>query len=116
MLTERGITFPVVHPGIAFQAKVRQENRQRRQWEATPAGAQWLARINAATASAAPAAANEALQLRQQAEPAFQAWRHTQPNWFAPTNEGSFPLYNSPADRDLMEEPADSLASPGQRQ
>ena len=48
------------------------------------------------------------MQLRQQAEPVFQAWRKAQPGWFATTNEGSFPLYNSPRDRDLVPEPADS--------
>lgn len=108
MLTERGIKFPVPHPGIAFQAKVRQENQQRRQWEATPEGAQWLARMKAAEALPTTAGANEAMQLRQQAEPVFQAWRKTQPGWFATTNDGSFPLYNSPKDRDLVPEPADS--------
>ena len=109
LLTERGIHFPVPHPGIAFQAKVRQENLQRRQWEATAEGAQWLARIKAAEASATAAAANEATQLRQQAEPVFQAWRKSQPDWFATTNDGSFPLYNSPQDRDLVPEPTDSV-------
>jgi hypothetical protein len=108
LLTERGIKFPVPHPGIAFQAKVRQENQQRRQWEATPEGAKWLARINAATNSTASTAANEAMQLRQQAEPAFQSWRKNQPNWFPTTNDSSFPLYNSPQDRDLVPEPVDS--------
>ena len=109
MLTERGIHFPVPHPGIAFQAKVRQENQQRRQWEATAGGAQWLARMNAAEALTTTAGANEAMQLRQQAEPVFQAWRKAQPGWFATTNEGSFPLYNSPKDRDLVPEPVDSM-------
>jgi hypothetical protein len=109
LLTEQGIHFPVPHPGIAFQAKVRQENRQRRQWEATTVGAQWLARIKAAEALSTTAAANEAMQLRQQAEPVFQAWRKTQPDWFTTTNGGSFPLYNSPRDRDLVPEPTDSV-------
>jgi hypothetical protein len=108
MLTERGIKFPVPHPGIAFQAKVRQENQQRRQWEATPEGAQWLARIKAAEALPTTAGANEAMQLRQQAEPIFQAWRKSQPDYFPTTNGGSFPLYNSPQDRDLVPEPVDS--------
>ena len=108
LLTERGIHFPVPHPGIAFQAKVRQENQQRRRWEATAGGTQWLARMNAAEALTTTAGANEAMQLRQQAEPVFQAWRKTQPGWFATTNYGSFPLYNSPKDRDLVPEPADS--------
>lgn len=101
LLAERGIKFPVPHPGIAFQAKVRQENRRRRQWEATAEGARWLTQMNAA-------AANEAMQLRQQAEPVFQAWRKAQPGWFPTTNGGSFPLYNSPLDRDLVPEPTDS--------
>ena len=109
LLTERGIKFPVPHPGIAFQAQVRQENQQRRRWEATPEGAQWLARINAAEALPTTAGANEAMQLRQQAEPVFQAWRKAQPGWFATTNEGIFPLYNSPKDRDLVPEPVDSM-------
>lgn len=110
LLIERGVKFPVPHPGIAFQARVRQENRQRRQWEATPEGADWLARLSAATQSREAGAANEAMQLRQQAEPAFQAWRKTQPGWLPTTNDGSFPLYNSPTERDLAEpEPADSV-------
>ena len=108
MLTEQGIKFPVPHPGIAFQAKVRQENQQRRRWEATPEGAQWLARLKAAEALPTTAGANEAMQLRQQAEPIFQAWRKTQPDWFPTTNGGSFPLYSSPQDRDLVPEPVDS--------
>jgi hypothetical protein len=115
LMTERGVKFPVPHPGIAFQAKVRQENMQRRQWEATPEGAQWLARIGVATQSRQPGAANEAMRLRQQAEPAFQAWRKVQPSWFPTTNDGSFPLYNSPLDRDLAPEPAGSAAADSTR-
>jgi hypothetical protein len=109
LLTEHGIRFPVPHPGVAFQAQVRQENQQRRQWESSTEGAQWLARIKAAEASTTAAGANEAMQLRQQAEPLFQAWRKAQPGWFPTTNGGSFPLYNSPYDRDLEPEPVDSL-------
>jgi ankyrin repeat protein len=108
LLTERGIQFPVPHPGIALQAKVRQENQQRHQWEATVEGAQWLARINAAEALTTAAGANEAMQLRQQAEPIFQVWRKAQPGWTPTTNGGSFPLYNSPSDQDLAPEPTDS--------
>ena len=95
MLLERGVVFPVPHPGVAFQAKVRQENKQRWQWEATAEGKQWLTRIRAATASLAATAASEAIQMRQQAEAVFQMWRQTQDNWFPSTNTGSLPLYNS---------------------
>ncbi|MGI4886643.1 MAG: ankyrin repeat domain-containing protein [Janthinobacterium lividum] len=96
MLIDRGVKFPVPHPGIAFQAKVRQENAQRRRWEATPEGEQWLARIAAAESN--PGAGSDFMTLRFEAEQACQAWRKNQPDWFPTTNAGRdvLPIYNHP--------------------
>jgi hypothetical protein len=75
-------------------------------WRPVQALRTWPANASALTTAAG---ANEALQLRQQAEPIFQAWRKAQPGWFSTTNGGSFPLYNSPSDQDLVPEPVDSV-------
>ncbi len=111
LLEARGVTFPVPNPSVAFQAKVRQENAQRRRWEATPEGRQYRDQIAAAEQERAQAqdrltngvgkpddnaravaAYTRGEELRVQAEPRCQAWRKTQPDWFPTTNEsGQYP-------------------------
>lgn len=113
LLEARGVTFPVPHPGIAFQARVRAENAQRRTWEATTNQGRWFrAQVTAAEnertdaetkiyaaggnlpaedARAGAAYAREQ-QLQGEAEPRFQAWRKTQPNWsLSPNDHNPYP-------------------------
>jgi hypothetical protein len=98
LLEARGVHFPVPHPAIAFQAKVRAENAQKRQWQATTEGQHWLGLIAAAEHN--PAGGNDAFRHRTAAEAAFQVWRKAQPGWFPSTNGGTssgpMPLYNIP--------------------
>ncbi|WP_460581936.1 ankyrin repeat domain-containing protein [Hymenobacter arcticus] len=117
LLEKKGITFPVPDPSVAFQARVRQENAQRRLWETTPEGQRYHNQVAAANRqreqeqagnpNAGGAAYNQAQQLRAEAEPRFQAWRKTQPHWQPSTNDGTVTLYPDPVPT-LAQDAADS--------
>lgn len=132
LLEARGVHFPVPHPGIVFQAKVRQENAQRRRWEATAEGRRYRDQLAAAQSereqadariyaaggklpveeARSLAAYNRAERLRGEAEPLFQAWRKTQPDWFPTTNDsGKYPTVPTLAEEAAATE-REKVASP----
>lgn len=85
LLETRGVRFPVPDPYIAQRAQLRAENVLRRQWETTPEGRHWRAAIGEverAREQLLPGLnADQLRNLEEQAEPIFQAWRKTQPDW-----------------------------------
>ena len=103
LLEAKGIRFPVPDPYAAYRARVRAENAQRRQWEATPEGHRWLDPIKASDQALElgqqpTLGYNARYERRAQAEPVFQAWRKTQPGWFPTTNDaGSIGYADPPA-------------------